>query len=88
MPVLLTCDPLRGAPCVAGLCAVGVCGDVAHRLEGVSAVAEVLCSIDQQLKLVRLHLRAVLCGLELLHLGHDAVDGAVEAGDLAVQHVD
>ena len=35
-----------------------------------------------------LHLGAVLGALEVSHLGHDPVDGAVEAGDLAVQHVD
>ena len=40
------------------------------------------------LELPRLHLVAVLCALEVSHLGHDPVDGAVEAGDLGVEHVD
>ena len=76
------------APDVAGLCAVGVGGEVAHLLEGVAAVAEVLRPVGEQLQLPRLHLIAVLCALEVAHLGNDPVDGAVEAGGLGVEHVD
>ena len=76
------------APGVAGLCAVCVGGEVAHLLEGVAPVAEVLRLVGEQLELPSLHLGAVLCGLEVLHVRHDAIDGRVEPLHLAVQHVD
>ena len=76
------------APDVAGLSAVGVGGEVAHLLEGVAPVAEVAGAVGEQLQLPCLHLGAVLCGLEVFHLGHDPVDGAVEPLHLRVQHVD
>ena len=69
-------------PDVAGVNAVGVGGHIAQPLEGVPAVAQVLRAVGEGLQLVRLHLGAVLGLLEVLHLGRDAVDGAVEAGDL------
>ena len=75
------------APEVAGLDTVGVGGEVAHLLEGVAAVAEVLRPVGEKLELPRLHLGAVLCALEVAHLGHDAVDGPVEALGLGVEHV-
>ena len=75
------------APCVAGLDAVGVGGEVTHLLEGVAAVAEALCAIRQRLQLPCLDLRSVLGLLEVLHLGRDAIDGAVEPLHLRVQHV-
>ena len=86
-PVWLVCEPWRGRQVSPVLDAVGVGGDVAHLLEGVAPVAEVLRAVGERLQLVRLHLRTVLRLLEVAHLGRDAVDGAVQPLHLAVQHV-
>ena len=76
------------APDLAGMDAVGLGGGIAHGLERIPAVAEVARPIRQQLQLPRLDLVAVLGALEVAHLGHDLVDGALQPGDLCVQHVD
>ena len=88
LPVCARVRSVARAPGVAGLDPVGVCGDVAHLLERVAAVAEVVRPVGEKLQLPGLHLVAVLRSLEVAHLRRDPVDGAVEAADLAVQHVD
>ena len=48
-----------------------------------------LCArLVSKLQLPGLHLGAVLGALQVPHLRRDPVDGAVEAADLAVQHID
>ena len=76
------------APDAAGVYAVRFGGGVAHLLERVAAVAEVVRPVGQGLKLDGLHLGAVLGAFEVPHLRDDAVDGAVEAGDLGMEAVD
>ena len=88
LPVWLLCDPLRGTPGIAGLCAVSLCGEVAHGLEGVAAVTEVLDPVGQAFEFARLDLGAVLLAMEVLHFGRDLVDAAIEALDLGVQRID
>ena len=61
---------------------------VAHLLEGVAPVAEVLRTVGHQLQLAGLDLGAVLLALEVAELRGEPVDGAVEAADLGVEHVD
>ena len=80
--------PVAGAPGVAGLGAVSLGGEVAHTLEGVAPVAEVLDPVGQEFQFARLDLRAVLLLAEVFHLGRDLVDAAVEALDLGVQRID
>ena len=63
------------------------CG-VAHLLERVAAVAEVARPVRHELQLAGLHFGPVLCGLQVAQFGREAVDGAVEAADLGVHHVD
>ena len=87
-PCLRDVRAVARAPDVAGLGAVCVAGEVAHLLEGVAAVAEVLGAVGQQLQLGGLHLGAVLRVLEITHVGRDAMDAPVEAVHLRVQHVD
>ena len=79
---------MAGAPHIAGLCAVRICGDVAHLLEGVSAISEVAGALGCDLKFPCCDLGSVLCALHVLDLGQEAVDGAVEPVDLGVEHVD
>ena len=76
------------APGVAGLGTVSLGGEVAHGLEGVAAIAEVLDPVGQAFEFARLDLGAVLFTLEVFHLGRDLVDAAVEALDLGVQRID
>ena len=80
--------PVARAPGIAGLGAVSLCGEVAHGLEGVAAVAEVLDPVGQAFEFAGLDLGAVLLALEVFHLGRDLVDAAVEALDLGVQCID
>ena len=75
------------APGVAGLGAVSLGGEVAHGLEGIAAVAEVLDPVGQEFQFARLDLGAVLFLAEVFHLGRDLVDAAVEALDLGVQRI-
>ena len=75
------------SPGVAGLGAVGVGHCVAHLLEGVAPVAEVLRAVGDQLELAGLYLGAVLAGLKVAQLRAEAVDAAVEAPDLGVEGV-
>ena len=72
----------------AGLDAVGFGGEVAHLLEGVAPVAEIVRPVGQAFELDRLDLGAVLGAFERAHLGDDPVDGALDAPGLGVQHVD
>ena len=76
------------APGIAGLGAVSLGGEVAHGLEGVAAVAEVLDPSGEEFQFARLDLGAVLLLDEVFHLGRDLVDTAVEALDLGVQCID
>ena len=87
-PVRAGVRSVARAPDVAGVYAVRFGGGVAHLLERVAAVAEVARPVCQGLELDGLHLGAVLGAFEVSHLRDDPVDGAVEPGDLAVQHVD
>ena len=80
--------PVARAPGIAGLGAVSLGGEVAHGLEGIAAVAEVLDPIGQAFEFARLDLGAVLLLAEVFHLGRDLVDAAVEALDLGVQGID
>ena len=75
------------APGIAGLGAVSLGGEVAHGLEGIAPVAEVLDPVGQAFQFARLDLGAVLFALEVFHLGRDLVDAAVEALDLGVQRI-
>ena len=75
------------APGIAGLGAVSLGGEVAHGLEGVAAVAEVLDPVGEEFQFARLDLGAVLFLAEVFHLGRDLVDTAVEALDLGVQRI-
>ena len=76
------------APGIAGLGAVSLGGEVAHGLEGVAPVAEVLDPVGEEFQFARLDLGAVLLLAEVFHLGRDLVDTAVEALDLGVQRID
>ena len=76
------------APHAAGLDPVSVGGCVAHGLERVAPVAEVLRPVGDQLQLAGLDLGAVLFALEVLEAGHQLVGGTVEALGLGVEHVD
>ena len=80
--------PAPRPPGVAGLRAVGVGCGVAHLLEGVAAVAEVLRPVRRQLQLPRVDLGAVLGALQVADLGREPVDAAVEAPHLGVEAVD
>ena len=75
------------APGIAGLGAVSLGGEVAHGLEGIAAVAEVLDPVGQEFQFARLDLGAVLFLAEVFHFGRDLVDAAVEALDLGVQRI-
>ena len=75
------------APGIAGLGAVSLGGEVAHGLEGIAAVAEVLDPVGQAFQFARLDLGAVLLLAEVFHFGRDLVDTAVEALDLGVQRI-
>ena len=75
------------SPGVAGLGAVGVGHCVAHLLERIAPVAEVLRAVRHQLELAGLYLGAVLAGLEVAQVGAEAVDAAVEAPHLSVEGV-
>ena len=70
------------------MCKISFGGEVAHGLEGVAPVAEVLDPIGEEFQLARLDLGAVLLLAEVFHLGRDLVDAAVEALDLGVQRID
>ena len=72
------------APGIAGLGTISFGGEVAHGLEGVAAVAEVLDPVGEEFQFARLDLGAVLLLAEVFHLGRDLVDTAVEALDLGV----
>ena len=76
------------APDFAGLDAVGLGGEVAHLLEGVAAVGEVLRAGGDELQLAGLDLGAVLFALQVAEFGHELVGGAVEAPGLGIEHVD
>ena len=80
--------PVARTPGIAGLGAVSLGGEVAHGLEGVAAVAEVLDPVGEEFQFARLDLGAVLLLDEVFHLGRDLVDTAVEALDLGVQCID
>ena len=67
---------------IAGLGAVSLGGKVAHSLEGVAAVAEVLDPVGEEFQFARLDLGAVLLLAEIFHLGRDFIDTAVEALDM------
>ena len=75
-------------PGVAGLGTVSLGGEIAHGLEGVAAITKVLDSVGTKFKFPGLDLGAVLFLAEVLHLGRDLVDTAVEALDLCVQGID
>ena len=77
-----------GPPHVAGLFAVGVRGRVAHLLEGVAAVSQVLRAVGDELQVAGPDLGAVLVALEVAQVRAEAVDAAVEPLCLGVQHVD
>ena len=77
-----------GPPHAAGLDPVGVGGCVAHGLEGVAPVAEVLRPVGDEFQLAGLDLGAVLLALEVAQAGHQLVGCAVEALGLGVEHVD
>ena len=77
-----------GPPQAAGLGAVGFGGFVAHDLEGVAPVGQVLGAGGGQLQLARLDLGAVLGALQVAQVGQQPVGGAVEALGLGVEHVD
>ena len=79
--------PVARAPGIAGLGAVSLGGEVAHGLEGIAAVAEVLDPVGEEFQFARLDLGAVLFLAEVFHLGRDLVDTAVEALDLGVQRI-
>ena len=76
------------APGVAGLGAVGVGGCVAHLLERIAPVAEVLRAVGDEFQLAGLDFRSVLLALEVAELGAEPVDAAVEAPHLGVEGVD
>ena len=76
------------APGAAGLGAVSLGGEVAHGLEGVAAVAEVLDPVGKKFEFPGLDLGTVLFLAEVFHFGRDLVDAAVEALDLGVQRID
>ena len=84
----LLCDPVRGRQVSPVSAKVALGGEVAHGLEGVAPVAEVADPVGQALELPGLDLGAVLRGAEVLHLGREPVDAAVEALDLGVQCID
>ena len=79
--------PVTRAPGIAGLGTVSLGGEVAHTLEGIAAVAEVLDPVGEEFQFARLDLGAVLFLAEVFHLGRDLVDTAVEALDLGVQRI-
>ena len=79
--------PVARTPGIAGLCAVSLGGEVAHGLEGVAPITEVLDPVGQAFQFARLDLGAVLLLAEVFHLGRDLVDAAVEALDLCVQRI-
>ena len=85
---LAAVGPVARTPGLAGLGTVSLGGGVAHGLEGVAPVAEVLDPIGEALKFAGLDLGAVLLALEVFHFGRDLVDAAVEALDLGVQCID
>ena len=80
--------PVARAPGLAGLGAVSLGGEVAHGLEGVAPVTEVLDPAGEEFEFPGLDLGAVLLFAEVFHLGRDLVDAAVEALDLGVQRID
>ena len=80
-------SPAR-TPGAAGLGTVCVGGRVAHGLEGVAPVVQVLRPGGDQLQLAGLDLGAVLLALEVAHRRRQLVGGAVESFGLAVEHVD
>ena len=75
-------------PGIAGLGTVSLGGEVAHGLEGIAPVTEVLDPVGQAFEFARLDLGAVLLALEVFHLGRDLVDAAVETLDLGVLGID
>ena len=79
--------PVARTPGIAGLGAVSLGGEVAHGLEGIAPVTEVLDPVGQAFQFARLDLGAVLLLAEVFHLGRDLVDAAVEALDLGVQRI-
>ena len=76
------------APGVAGLGAVSLGGEVAHGLEGIAPITKALDPVGEAFEFARLDLGAVLLLAEILHLGRDLVDAAVETLDLGVQCID
>ena len=88
MPSLPGVRTAPGPPGAAGLDAVGVGGLVAHPLEGVAAVGEVLRPVGDELQLAGLDLGAVLLALQVAEVRQQLVGGAVEALGLGVEHVD
>ena len=80
--------PVARTPGIAGLGAVSLGGEVAHGLEGIAPVTEVLDPVGQEFQFARLDLGAVLLLAEVFHLGRDLVDAAVEPLDLGVQCID
>ena len=75
------------APGVAGLRAIGVGYSVAHLLERVAPVAEVLRAVGDEFQLAGLDFGAVLRGLEVAQLRAEPIDAAVESADLGVEGV-
>ena len=80
--------PVARTPGIAGLGSVSLGGEIAHGLEGVAAIAEVLGAIGEAFEFAGLDLGAVLFALEVFHLGRDLVDAAVDTLDLGVQCID
>ena len=68
-----------GPPCAAGVRAVGFGGFVAHDLEGVAPVGEVLRAVGDKLQFAGLDLGSVLRALKVAKVGQQLVGGAVEA---------
>ena len=84
----LVCEPLARTPGLSGLDAVALGGEVAHLLEGVPPVAEVLGALGQGLQFMGGDFRTILRAFEVAHLGDDLVDGAVDALGLRVERID
>ena len=87
-PVLARMRTVTRAPCLSGLDAVAFGGEVAHLLEGVPPVAEVLCAFGQSLQFMGGDFGAILRAFEVAHLRDDLVNGAVDTLGLCVERVD
>ncbi len=76
------------APDLAGGGAVLLGHRIAHPLEGVVPVAEVLRALGDAFQFMGVDFGAVLGAFEVAHLRDEPVDGAVEAADLGVEGID